>query len=227
MRFSPSGKYKGIQRFQVFYVFIFYAVMSLYWTTAKDFVQYFEFNKGGQHRDSGFRKFITLMGLIIWKAIYFTYMFALPMIFVHLSFLQVLVGFLTLHAISGLILSIVFQLAHVVEGTKFPVPDEKGNIENEWAIHQMQTTADFCRGNWLITYYVGGLNYQIEHHLFPRICHVHYPEISKIVAQTAKEFGLPYIYNESLWKAFKSHMSIISKLGKNDLSFIAIANNVG
>ncbi len=227
MRFSPSGKYKSIQRFQVFYVFIFYSIMSLYWTTAKDFVQYFEFNKGGQHRDSGFQKFITLMGLIIWKAIYFTYIFALPMIFVHLSFLQVLVGFLTLHSISGLILSIVFQLAHVVEGTKFPVPDEKGNIENEWAIHQMQTTADFCRGNWLITYYVGGLNYQIEHHLFPRICHVHYPEIAKIVESTAKEFGVPYIYNDSLWKALKSHMSIISKLGKNDVSFFAIANNMG
>jgi linoleoyl-CoA desaturase len=227
MRFSPAGKYKGIQRFQVVYVFFFYAIMSLYWTTAKDFVQYVEFNKQGQHRDSASRKFITLMGLIMWKLIYFAYMFALPMIFLHLSFLQVLLGFLTLHTVAGLILSIVFQLAHVVEETKFPTPDEKGNIMNEWAIHQLETTADFSRGSWLITYYVGGLNYQTEHHLFPRICHVHYPKIAPIVEATAKEFGVPYIYNETIGKAFISHMSIISKLGRNDVTFSAIANSMG
>jgi linoleoyl-CoA desaturase len=227
MRFSPSGEYKKIQRFQVVYVFFFYAIMSLYWTTAKDFVQYFQFNKEGHHRDSRFHKFITLMGLIFWKAMYFSFIFVLPMVFLHLTFLQILVGFLTLHTIAGLILSIVFQLAHVVEDSKFPIPDEKGNIQNEWAIHQMETTADFSRNSWLITYYVGGLNYQTEHHLFPRICHVHYPKIAPIVEATAKEFGIKYIYNESIWKAFKSHMSIISKLGKNDISFNAIANSMG
>jgi linoleoyl-CoA desaturase len=227
MRFSPAGEHKAVQRFQVFYVFVFYAIMSLYWTTAKDFVQYVQFNKEGQHRDSGFQKFITLMGLIIWKAIYFAYMFALPMMVLHLSFGQVLIGFLTLHTIAGLILSIVFQLAHVVEEARFPSPDEKGNIQNEWAIHQMETTADFSRNSWLITYYVGGLNYQTEHHLFPRICHVHYPKIAPIVEATAKEFGVPYIYNETIGKAFMSHMSIISKLGKNDVSFNAVVNSMG
>ena len=227
MRFSPAGKYHRIQKVQVFYVFFFYSIMSLYWTTAKDFVQYFEFNKQGQHRDSGFQKFITLMGLIIWKAIYFTYVFVLPMIFLHVSFLQVLVGFLTLHTIAGLILSIVFQLAHVVEDAKFPIPDDKGNIQNEWAIHQLETTADFSRNSWLITYFVGGLNYQTEHHLFPRICHIHYPKIAPIVEATAKEFGIQYIYNETILKALKSHMSIISKLGKNDLTFTNLANSMG
>lgn len=227
MRFSPAGDYKKVQRFQVFYVFVFYAIMSLYWTTAKDFVQYIQFNKEGQHRDSSFQKFITLMGLIMWKAIYFTYMFVLPMVFLGFSFMQLFIGFLIMHTIAGLILSIVFQLAHVVEDTKFPVPDEKGNIQNEWAIHQMETTADFCRNNWLITYYVGGLNFQTEHHLFPRICSIHYPAIAPIVEATAKEFGVPYIYNETFMKALKSHMTIISKLGKNDLTFFSIANNMG
>jgi linoleoyl-CoA desaturase len=227
MRFSPAGEYKKVQRFQIFYVFVFYSIMSLYWTTAKDFVQYVQFIKEGQHRDSATRKFLTLMGLIIWKAIYFTYMFALPMIFLHYSFGQLIIGFLIMHTLAGLILSIVFQLAHVVEDAKFPVPDDKGNIQNEWAIHQMETTADFSRGSWLITYYVGGLNYQTEHHLFPRICHVHYPAIAPIVEATAKEFGVKYIYNETFVKALKSHMSIISKLGKNDVTFNAIANSMG
>jgi len=227
MRFSPAGKYKKVQRFQVAYVFVFYSIMSLYWITAKDFVQYIQFIKEGQHRDSTSQNIVILLRLIFWKAIYFTYMFALPMIFLNMSFMHLFAGFLIMHAIAGLILSIVFQLAHVVEEAKFPEPDEKGNIQNEWAIHQMETTADFSRGSWLITYYVGGLNYQTEHHLFPRICHVHYPEIAPIVEATAKEFGVPYIYNDTFWTALKSHMSIISKLGKNDVTFTAIANSMG
>ncbi len=227
MRFSPAGKYKKVQRLQVAYVFVFYSIMSLYWITAKDFVQYIQFIREGQHRDSTSQNIVILLRLIFWKAVYFTYMFALPMIFLNMSFMHLFAGFLIMHAIAGLILSIVFQLAHVVEEAKFPEPDEKGNIQNEWAIHQMETTADFSRGSWLITYYVGGLNYQTEHHLFPRICHVHYPEIAPIVEATAKEFGVPYIYNDTFWTALKSHMSIISKLGKNDVTFTAIANSMG
>lgn len=227
MRFSPAGEHKPIQRFQVAYVFFFYAIMSLYWTTAKDIVQYIQFNKEGQHRDSSSQKVITLLGLLFWKAVYFTYILVLPIVLLDISWVAVLIGFLTMHTIAGLILSIVFQLAHVVEEAKFPNPDEKGNIENEWAIHQMETTADFSRDSWLITYYVGGLNYQTEHHLFPRICHVHYPKIAPIVEATAKEFGVPYIYNDSIGKAFMSHMSIISKLGKNDVTFSAVVNSMG
>ena len=140
---------------------------------------------------------------------------------------KVLIGFFIMHYTAGLILSVVFQLAHVVEEAHFPVPDEKGNIENEWAIHQMETTADFSRKSWLITYYVGGLNYQTEHHLFPRICHVHYPKLAPIVEATAKEFGVPYIYNETFITALKSHMSVIAKLGRDDVTFAAIANSMG
>jgi linoleoyl-CoA desaturase len=165
--------------------------------------------------------------MLFWKAIYFVYMIVLPITYLHLSGVQVLIGFLTMHTIAGLILSIVFQLAHVVENTTFPVPDEKGNIETEWAIHQLQTTADFARDNWLITYYVGGLNYQAIHHLFPRICHVHYPKIAPIVAATAKEFGVPYIYNESFGSAFMSHMRLIAQLGRDEMKPSVILNSMG
>ncbi|HEX8516480.1 MAG TPA: acyl-CoA desaturase [Bacteroidia bacterium] len=227
MRFSPAGKYKGIQRFQVIYVFFFYAIMSLYWTTAKDIVQYIQFNKEGQHRDSRGQKIVSLLGILFWKAVYFTYIIVLPVVVLNISLGHVLLGFLTLHVIAGLILSIVFQLAHVVENTTFPTPDAKGNIETEWAIHQLQTTADFARNNWLVTYYVGGLNYQAIHHLFPRICHVHYPKIAPIVAATAAEFGVPYIYNESFTSAFISHMKIIHQLGRDELRPAAILNSMG
>ncbi len=217
MRFSPAGKKRFIQRFQIIYVFFFYAIMTLYWTTAKDIVQYFQFIKNGLHRDTLSQKIITLLSLLLWKTIYFTYIIILPITILDIPWQYVLIGFLTLHTVAGLILSIVFQLAHVVEGAKFPEPDKKGNIENEWAIHQIETTADFARNNWFVTFFVGGLNFQIEHHLFPRICHIHYPALAPIVESTAKEFGLKYIYNDTVGKAFKSHLSMISKLGNHTI----------
>ena len=227
MRFAPTGKYYTIQRFQVAYVFVFYAIMTLYWTTVKDFIQHFEFIKQGHNRESKKDQAKNLARLIIWKIIYIGYIIVLPMVLLDLSFLQVFIGFISLHAVAGLILSVIFQLAHVVEETTFPTPDAKGNIENEWAIHQLETTADFSKNNPLITFYVGGLNYQAIHHLFPRICHVHYPAIAPIVEQTAKEFGVPYLYNESFGKAFASHIRILSKLGKREATFMAIANSMG
>ena len=227
MRFAPTGKYYTIQRFQVAYVFVFYAIMTLYWTTVKDFIQHFEFIKQGHNRESKKDQAKNLARLIIWKIIYIGYIIVLPMVLLDLSFLQVFIGFISLHAVAGLILSVIFQLAHVVEETTFPTPDAKGNIENEWAIHQLETTADFSKNNPLITFYVGGLNYQAIHHLFPRICHVHYPAFAPIVEQTAKEFGVPYLYNESFGKAFASHIRILSKLGKREATFMAIANSMG
>ncbi len=227
MRFSPEGKYKKIQKFQIIYVFLFYSIMSLYWTTAKDFIQYIQFIKEGHNKESRFDQFKTLLTILVWKAVYWGYIIALPIILLHLSFGQVMLGFVSMHLVAGLILSVVFQLAHVVEDTTFPVPDKNGNIENEWAIHQLNTTADFARDNWFITYYVGGLNFQAIHHLFPRICHVHYPKIAPIIEKTAKEFGVNYIYNESFMSALASHLRVISKLGKNETSFSAIANSMG
>lgn len=227
MRFCPAGKYRKVQRFQVFYVFIFYSVMTLYWTTSKDFIQHFEFIKQGHNREGKRDRVLTLLNIVLWKVIYLGYILVLPIVFLDAAWWQVLLGFLLLHAVAGLILSVVFQLAHVVEHTTFPTPDASGNIENEWAIHQMETTADFSKNNPLITFYVGGLNYQAIHHLFPRICHVHYPKIAPIVEATAKEFGVPYLYNETFGKAFVSHVRIISRLGKNETTFSAIANSMG
>ncbi|MEO6903335.1 MAG: acyl-CoA desaturase [Bacteroidia bacterium] len=227
MRFSPEGKYHAVQRFQIVYVFFFYSIMSLYWTTIKDFIQYFEFIKQGHNKEGKGDQVKTFLNILFWKIIYYTYIFVLPIMFLDLTFLQVFIGFISLHMVAGIILSVIFQLAHVIEETQFPVPDEKGNIQNDWAIHQLETTADFSKNNPLITFYVGGLNYQAIHHLFPRICHVHYPKIAPIIEQTAKEFGVPYLHHESFGKAFLSHLRVISKLGKKEASFAAIANSMG
>ena len=104
-------------------------------------------------------------------------------------------------------------MAHTVEGTTHPLPNAEDTIENDWAIHQLNTTIDFSPKNKFITWYVGGLNYQVEHHLFPRVCHVHYPEISKIVKETSAEYGAPYLVNETFFKALKSHLSALKRFG--------------
>jgi linoleoyl-CoA desaturase len=116
--------------------------------------------------------------------------------------------------VAGFILSIVFQLAHVVEETEFPMPDEACKVDNEWAIHQIQTTANFATRNPIVTWFCGGLNFQIEHHLFPSVSHIHYPKISQIVKQTCSEYGVNYIEFPRMSNAVYSHWKTLHDLGK-------------
>jgi linoleoyl-CoA desaturase len=135
------------------------------------------------------------------------------MIVLNLSLWQILLGFLVMHFISGLILALIFQPAHVIESTDFYKIGDSGNIENNWAIHQMKTTSNFANGSRVFSWLIGGLNYQIEHHLFPHICHVHYPKISGIVKETAEKFNVPYLQHKSFAGALKSHFSLLHQLG--------------
>jgi len=132
-----------------------------------------------------------------------------------LGFTSWIVGFLIITMVTGLVISIVFQLAHTVEHTEFPMPNEATNkIENEWAIHQVATTANFSTGNKLISWLVGGLNFQIEHHLFPKISHIHYPAISKIIKRTCNDFGIAYREFPKMSQAIGSHVAYLRRLGK-------------
>ena len=126
---------------------------------------------------------------------------------------EALIGFLIVGSVIGFSMSIVFQLAHVVEGTQFPEPDETNKIQKEWAVHQISTTANFATKNKIISWFLGGLNFQVEHHLFPDISHIHYPRINKLVKETCQEFNVSYLEHHSLSKAFISHIVHIKKLG--------------
>jgi linoleoyl-CoA desaturase len=119
----------------------------------------------------------------------------------------------------GLILSVVFQLAHVVEKTTFEeVGDIPKTIQKEWAVHEVLTTANFAEKNKVISWFAGGLNYQVEHHLFPRISHVHYPAISKIVKEKCQSFNLPYHSYKTMAGALASHVRLMKMLGSNNLA---------
>ena len=120
--------------------------------------------------------------------------------------------------IAGFILAIVFQPAHVVPETNFPIPEKDLTIENNWAIHQLETTSNFAPKSTILYWLVGGLNYQVEHHLFPNICHVHYKKLSKIVKETAHEFSLPYNEYKTMGKAIVEHYNQLNYLGKKPIT---------
>jgi linoleoyl-CoA desaturase len=213
VRLSPHSAPRKFYRFQYIYVFLIYSIMTLYWATAKDFVQYYQYRRRGVHRMTKKEGRKNVASMIALKLLFFSYMIVLPIVVQGYNPGLIIGGFVMMGMVSGLVLGLVFQLAHSVEEADFPLPNDKNIIENEWAIHQLSTTVDFARNNRLLSWYVGGLNFQVEHHLFPNICHVHYPAISEIVEATAKEFGVPYLCNPTIREAVGSHLHTIRKLG--------------
>jgi linoleoyl-CoA desaturase len=214
LRFSPHTEVKWYHKFQWVYAFFFYGILTLYWVLLKDLIQFINYTKRGVNTNTKQQNRVTFAKMTAQKVIYFLYILVLPVLLFHVSIPVLITGFLIMHFISGLVLTTIFQLAHTVDGTTYPLPDENGTVENSWAIHQMNTTVNFSRKNKLISWYVGGLNFQVEHHLFPRICHVHYPEIAEIVKATAEEYGVPYLENLTFGDAMRAHMVALRKLGR-------------
>ncbi|MGD1840169.1 MAG: fatty acid desaturase family protein [Thermonemataceae bacterium] len=214
LKFSPNTERKGFHQYQYIYAFFFYGLLTLYWAALKDFVQFFKYNANGVNPNNRKENTNFLIRMVIDKIVYFFILLFIPIYFFHLPALQVITGFLLMHFVGGIILTVVFQLAHVVEGATHPLPDMQGNIDNHWAVHQLYTTVNFSRKNKWLSWYVGGLNFQVEHHLFPRMCHVHYPNIAPIVKQTAEEFGVPYQENETFGEALKSHVVALKQIGR-------------
>ncbi|CDZ76641.1 Stearoyl-CoA 9-desaturase [Legionella massiliensis] len=219
MRFCPHDKQKSIFRFQHLYAIFLYALTTLIWVLHKEFAQLKRyFSMGLIKSKAQYTK--ELRFLIISKAIYYSYMLVIPMMILNINIFQWIIGFIVMHAVTGIILAVVFQLAHVIENTDYPLPDNSGNIAHDWASHQVKTTSDFSPNNRLLTWFIGGLNYQIEHHFFPTICHVHYPKIARIVQKTVKEYGLEYYCYPTLRIALKAHFNHLYTLGQTDMSLV-------
>lgn len=219
MRFTPHAPHKRIYKGQWWYAFFFYGISTLYWALLKDFTQFYSYRKRGLHKGAQVEYRWLFVRLILAKLTYFFVFFAVPVL-AGIPFWQVLVGFLVMHVSSGIILSVIFQLAHSVEETEHPLPDVQGNMADSWAVHQLRTTMNFATKNKWLSWYVGGLNFQVEHHLFMRICHVHYPAIAPIVKQTAQEFGVPYLEQSTFGAAFRSHIRLLKTLGRTPLDEI-------
>lgn len=214
LRFSPHSKLMGIHKFQFIYAWLFYSLMTISWCTSKDFFQMIRFHRSGLLKSQGksFPKLYTSM--VAWKVLYYVYALILPLIFAPVAWWMVLISFIVMHLIAGFILSAIFQPAHVMPSSEFPLPTETGYIENDWAIHQLHTTSNFAPKARFFTWFVGGLNYQIEHHLFPNISHVHYRRISKVVRETAHEYGIPYYSQKTFVHALYYHGKMLYMLGQ-------------
>ncbi len=214
LRLNPQQELWWIHRFQYIYTFFFYALTSIAWVFVRDFAEYFHPKVAGYKRtDKPVREFLRM---IFFKIIYYILFLVIPFMVIDLPWHYILIGFIILHMVEGIALALVFQLAHVVEGTHFPSPDEDGQLGTSWEVHQMYTTADFACENKLVNYFFGGLNFQVEHHLFPHICHVHYTAIAPIVKQTAEEYGLPYYSHPTYFGAIRSHIRMLKKFGRGE-----------
>ena len=216
MRFSPHEKRRKMHRFQHLYAWFFYSLMTLLWFVSKDYKQAVRYEKLGLTSTQKTTFARHLLTLIIAKSVYAFLTFGLPLLFAPFSWWLTLSGFLIMHAVAGLALACIFQPAHVVPTSDFPIPDDSGNIHADWAVSQLYNTANFAPGARLFSWYVGGLNYQVEHHLFPNICHIHYRQISKIVSETAKEYSLPYHSYKTFFGALRAHTNLLYRLGKYD-----------
>jgi linoleoyl-CoA desaturase len=213
-RLSPEQPRRAFHRFQGIYLWILYGFLTIKWHFFDDFHDVAVGRIGGHKipRPRGKDLLIFIGG----KILFFSLALAIPML-LH-PWWKVLLILALAEFVCGVVLSVVFQLAHCVEEAAFPVPVTAPGgglrIENEWAIHEVQTTVDFARSNPLVRWFVGGLNFQIEHHLFSKICHVNYAAISKVVEETCREFGVRYTAQPGIFIALRSHYRFLTAMGR-------------
>ena len=208
---ESQPRYAG-HRFQHRYWFILYGISYFMWIFWDDFVKYFTGNIA-----PNCDKHLPLQEhIIFWitKISYLIIYLGIPIYYLGVP--TALTGFAIVCFATGITIACVFQLAHLVEGAAFPMPNEDEKIDKEWAIHQIETTANFGIDSKFLHWLLGGLNFQIEHHLFPKISHVHYPAISKIVRETCAEFNLHYNLYPSAYAAMLSHIRHLKRLGTQD-----------
>lgn len=211
LRLCETQKKYKMHRFQHYYFWAAYSLLYLYWIFFTDYKKYFSKKIG----NIPLKKMSLKEHISFWsfKMLHMFMFVVLPIIMV--GFSSWLIGFLVYALFAGFVLSIVFQLAHTVEGTHFPQANPITNkLEDDWAVHQLKTTANFATRNKLISWLVGGLNFQIEHHLFPKISHVHYPAISKIIREACAEYGIQYIEYPRLRYAVASHVNYLKWVGR-------------
>ena len=208
IRIEEDAPKRKIQRYQHWYAFPLYSLASLSWIFRKDFIKIFQQKIGQVSVKHPIKEYFNLFAS---KGLYYFLFIVLPLSVLHITYWQFIIGFIVMHLAQGLTMGLVFQLAHVVEETDFPDANPTGTMEEAWAEHQMRTTANFSSDSCIATFFLGGLNRQIEHHLFPKICHIHYAELGKIVKQTANEYEIPYIENINFFSAIQSHYRVLKK----------------
>ena len=206
LRLSPHDEWHSFHRFQKWYIWLLYGFVGVNWIHYTDYVLFFRYKDKMATRDK-----IAFFGF---KLLYNILFVLMPFLVMQAPWWQILAGYFVLQFVGGLTVALIFQLAHLVEGVKFPLPDEQLLIPEYWGVHEMMTTSNFGRKNPFLNILLGGLNFQVEHHLFPNVSHGHYYSISPIVKATAEEFSIPYNEYDSFIAAVKSHYRHLAKMGR-------------
>jgi linoleoyl-CoA desaturase len=211
MRLSPHQPWKPLYKYQAWYFPLVYSFIGFDFFI-RDFLMIFTGRSDATHvypKMSRYDKAVFWCG----KLFFFTIMIAVPLLV--FPWWQVLIGFTLIILIVGMATGVVFQLAHIMEVAAFPEPQgSPQHIDNDWAVHEMETTVNFAPHNMLLNFYIGGLNYQVEHHLLPHICHLNYPKLAPIVSATCEEFGIAYNSIDTWHSAFASHWRELRRLGQ-------------
>ena len=212
MRFSPNQPLRWFHRYQHIYAMFFYANATTMWITVKDYAKAFNYHKRGLLKiDTSFP--IYILKMFIRKMSYFFIFLVIPIYVLPISAGLVITLFILQHLAAGTMLSMIFQPAHVIETSDFFLQEDEV-IDENWYVHQLKTTTNFGMNSRLLFWFSGGLNHQVEHHLFPNICHVHYRKIAKIVKATAAEYDLPYHHQKTIGRAVYNHFKMLRELGK-------------
>ncbi|HEX7449653.1 MAG TPA: acyl-CoA desaturase [Pirellulales bacterium] len=210
-RLSPHQRRLGFHRLQHFYLWVLYGLLPVKWQLYDDFRDVL-LGRVGRHRMAR-PKGLDLAVCVVGKVVFLGLAFALPLS-LH-GVWSVLSLYLAASFAQGVVLSIVFQVAHCVKEAAFPLPQSHDRrMGAAWAVHQVQTTVDFARANRLLSWFIGGLNFQIEHHLFPRVCHVHYAALAPIVEETCRQFGVSYAAHGSFSAGVASHFRWLRSMGR-------------
>jgi linoleoyl-CoA desaturase len=213
LRFSKHSQWFPHHKFQHYYSVFLYGLLTLNWALFTDFQQMKRYTKRKLSYLNSKRPSLQWTGLYISKILYFSIWIVLPILLIDAPWWTVIIGFVVMHYTAGIILSLIFQLAHVVEDAEMHEAHKSGTMKNTWAIHQLKTTVNFATKNKIMNWFTGGLNHQIEHHIFPHISHVHYTKIGAIVRKTAKEFNLPYNEYKTTRSALFSHFKFLKQMG--------------
>ncbi len=211
IRVHSDQKKFWYHRFQHIYWVVLYGVTYLLWIFVQDFKKYFT----GKIGDLKFKKMDAKEHVIFWasKLLYVAAFLVLPIFTV--GFVNMIIGYSVVSLVCGFVIAVVFQLAHIVEDASFETPDAPVyKIDNEWAVHQVQTTANFATKSKIVSWFTGGLNFQVEHHLFPRISHIHYPKINQLVMETCEQFGINYLEFPTVLSAVRSHVVHLKQVGR-------------
>lgn len=214
-RFTPHELWQPKHKLQHIYTPILYALAMIHWVLVKDFKWMFgEINIGNKKSIKHANQEYYV--LFVSKVFYYTVTLVLPLLVLSAPWYWILIGWVNIHLLPSICFALLFQVTHVYTGTHYPLPDKDGNIENNYFIHVLETTADFSAESKFTAWLTGGINIHIVHHLFPKINHAHYIPLTRIIKQTAKEFGLQYQENRNFWVALKLHMQMLKKLSRKD-----------